>query len=384
MDLQKYINQHQKLQKHLLVFLDNPSNNETSFNDLFSVINTINCLENKEELELFLHFLSNIANNHCRQNLFIEKIDIILQHFHIKLNQNWSNYELFKLFKKNKLILYLLIKRNIIPLDQNILNFIVNNDDIKQYQYFMFFFPEIKKFADDHHPLIINNENISPIFICSQDFINDINEKRLIGENESYISSLIRNDSIKEFSAYFKRSNLSLSKTKLNPSVFETNNFLMNKTPTLIEYAAFFGAIQIFKYLLSNNVEIPNSLCIYAIHSNNLELITLLVKNHLVPKDLSYEECLIEAIKCHHNDVFLYIQNNLYGKKQSYNESIISSIIKYKNYVLFPKDFSSNFAFYYLCKYNYYSLVFKFLQSKHYDIERKIVLFKSIYNEIAL
>lgn len=49
-------------------------------------------------------------------------------------------------------------------------------------------------------------------------------------------------------------------------SIFEANSYLIEKkTQTLIEYAAFFGSIQIIKYLHFNNVELDPSLWIYVI-----------------------------------------------------------------------------------------------------------------------
>lgn len=58
------------------------------------------------------------------------------------------------------------------------------------------------------------------------------------GENDSYICSLIRQDLAEEFISYVNRANTSLS-CKVQPSFFETNAFLVKRSPTLIEYAAF-------------------------------------------------------------------------------------------------------------------------------------------------
>ena len=80
----------------------------------------------------------------------------------------------------------------------------------------------------------------------------------------------------------------------LNDSIFETNRFLINKTPKLIEYAAFFGSIQIFNYLITNNAEIKPSMWLYAIHGKNAEIIHLIEENQIRPQDGSYNECLIE------------------------------------------------------------------------------------------
>ena len=41
--------------------------------------------------------------------------------------------------------------------------------------------------------------------------------------------------------------------------------------PTLIEYTAFYGAIQILNYLNKRGVELTSSLWIYTIHSKNAE-----------------------------------------------------------------------------------------------------------------
>ena len=51
------------------------------------------------------------------------------------------------------------------------------------------------------------------------------------------------------------------------------------KKPTLIEYAAFNGSIQIFQYLKMNKVELNEELWSYAIHSGNAQIIHLLEEN---------------------------------------------------------------------------------------------------------
>ena len=77
--------------------------------------------------------------------------------------------------------------------------------------------------------------------------ISIFEKKCQLGENDLCICSLIRSDSVEEFVSYVNRKNLSLL-TKIKPSIYETNSFLIDKEPTLIEYAAFFGSIQIIQY----------------------------------------------------------------------------------------------------------------------------------------
>ena len=79
----------------------------------------------------------------------------------------------------------------------------------------------------------------------------------------------------------------------IKESIYETNLFLLkNKNPTIIEYAAFHGSIQIFTFLKINNVSLTSSLWPYSIHGNNDEILYLLEENHINPIDLCYEESL--------------------------------------------------------------------------------------------
>lgn len=70
---------------------------------------------------------------------------------------------------------------------------------------------------------------------------------------------MIRNDIVIDFISYVNKRNIRLSLT-IPKTIYETNVFLIKHNPTLIEYAAFFGSIQIFQYLLMNNVEINSNL----------------------------------------------------------------------------------------------------------------------------
>ena len=101
--------------------------------------------------------------------------------------------------------------------------------------------------------------------------INNFEEKCRIGENDSYICSLIRQDSVEEFISYVNKNNVSLS-SQILPSIYETNSFLIGKEPTLIQYAFYFGSIQIIRYLKYNNVLLSNSSWMYVVNSNNAEL----------------------------------------------------------------------------------------------------------------
>ena len=74
----------------------------------------------------------------------------------------------------------------------------------------------------------------------------------------------------------------------------------------MIEYASFYGLIQIFQYLLFNKVKISAEIWTYVIHGRNAEIIHIIEENEIKP-DFS---CIEESIKCHHNEITEYFLIN--------------------------------------------------------------------------
>ena len=136
-----------------------------------------------------------------------------------------------------------------------------------------------------------------------------------------------------------------------------------------------------------NNVELTPSLWLYSIHSKNAELIHLLESNEINPpkfmnnnskeEEGSYLTCLIESIKCHHNDFTEYIENNLIQKQEiestKAQKEILFNSIKYHNYSYFQTDMIKEEGFLYLCLYNYQQLIDLLLKEKEEEIKKKIV-----------
>ena len=222
-------------------------------------------------------------------------------------------------------------------------------------------------------------ENAKKSFLIDK-IPENFDEKQKVGENDDLISQLIRKDLIEEFIIYVNQNDYSLNSI-IKKSIFETNYFLIkHPKTTLIEYAAFFGSTQVFKYLYKNDVELTSSLWIYAIHSNNPEMIQLLEDNHVEPPNNSYEECIKESIKCHHNDIVNYIENNLIDYKiddidldEKYNENIYLYSFHYYNFVYLPPEIKNNAFFYYCCKYDYFLIVEYFLNTIDININDKII-----------
>ena len=240
-------------------------------------------------------------------------------------------------------------------------------------KYPQYLFDFIRPFIHEEERMKINKE----LAEYNVFFFDKYEEKHSNGQNLSVICELIRNDSVEEFISYVSRTNTSLSKTKINASICETNPLLLKNEPTLIEYAVFYGSIQFFQYLKFNEVVLSPMLWIYTIHSKNPELIHILEENEIMPEDRTYCVCLTEAIKCHHNNIANYIRFNLLEFK--YSEQIIGEKItkagfKYHNYSYFPDNLNNSYVFFCMCEFKYYDFVNIFLEVNKKDIESSVIL----------
>lgn len=212
----------------------------------------------------------------------MENLGKMIQYLIQKKISDISNFEIYQIFKNNKRILLLLLEQGIIRPDEIIISDIMITNDKNNFPYSHYLYSGIKSFIDKNEIKKIENE----IKQKYDEEITIFEEKCRTGENDSFICSLIRQDSVEDFISYVNRNNKSLS-SQIHPSIFETNLFLMNKTPTLIEYAMFFGSIQIIRYLYYNKVSLTNSMWLYVIHSNNPKLIHFLEENEILPEKKS-------------------------------------------------------------------------------------------------
>ena len=361
MNLDEYLNKIQEVQNCLIDFIEEKDDNESDFQNLKrKLLNGIKITSDFLDITILFHLLNSISNNHKRGPDFFIKIDRILSIFKDEIKNKLTNFEIFNIFQKNKIILLSLIEQKILFIDEQISEKIFMEKRLSM-QLHLYFWPESKNFD-----------------IMSQLYEDDIleyqdnfNELRKQGENHNYICQLIRKDSIDEFISYINKTNLSLNSSIPN-SLFETNPFLIensidrmdsiykdDKHISLIEYAAFYGSIRIFKYLLANEVELKPSLFLYAIHGENSEIIHLIEECEI--KDISFQQCYEEAIKCHHNQIANYIYDNFLNDNKS---SFIKQCLKYHNFQFIQKHIEiNNDTFYYLCKYNYFYLANIFIQN---------------------
>ena len=184
-----------------------------------------------------------------------------------------------------------------------------------------------------------------------------------------YECLLIRQDSIEEFVSYVNKTNFPLTGIICN-SIYETNNYLVRnvidredqvkqwknvfrKEMSLLEYAAFFGSIKIFNYLITNGVKLTSFLWPFAVHGNNSEIIYQLINDNIAPYNDLYIEMMIESIRCHHNEIADFIQSNFLSSEKE----DLTNIFRYYNFSLMKEEFINPSSFCALCKYNYYEFV---------------------------
>ena len=310
--------------------MDEENNSSIGFQE---IIKANNLSAKKSDLIEILRLITKVANNHTRTPNFSSKIQEILLFLKDKIISNFSNSEIFQIFKSNKRILLFLFEEKILIPDQSIADSLTTSN-FKQKKYIYYFYPELKSFYNDK---ILKNVNkkINYLLKKGNEFFE---EKRKIGENESDLSYIIRNDLIDDFVTLHNQSKLQFS-TKINQSIFETNPFLMKNQATLFEYSAFFGSIKIFNYMRINNVKLDSSLWFYAIHGNSPEIIHLLEENHIKPPANSNKKLLRESIKCHNNNITNYIKNSLMKNEVDEDHIYISLVLKNRNFSNFPEDF---------------------------------------------
>ena len=358
MEIKEYFDQMKELHILLLTFIKNSEFENDDLQILINFIKNHNIPNNREKFMNFLQLILQISNNHHRYPLFINKIEKILINFKEDIGRYFTDYDILRFFQSNKFILLFLIKENILHIN-NIFDEIIWTNDQNGNQYFYFLIPEITKYVDEKK---IKKIKYDFDFTMTENY----EEKREEGVNDSYISSLIRDDLVDEFISYINRKNISL-KSVIKRSVFETNSFLIENDPTLIEYATFYSSIRIFQYLKLNNVELSPSLWLYAVHSDNPEMIYLLEENKVNLPQNTFISILKEAIKCHHNDIVDYITNN-YSITNEIIDLIYEYSFRYYNYSLFPDDYeniNSKYVFFYISiNNNYKSLISSFLPNK--------------------
>ncbi len=384
MNIDDFVEKMKRIQQILIEFLEDEINIEENYEVFVETVTEQNMNKDIYQLKSVFQLINKIGCNHQRGYKFINKIEVVLTHFKKDMLQYFTNSEIFEIFKDNKRILLFLIQEKIIIIDEYIVALLTCDEFIKK-KYAEYFSPEIKPFFCEQ---FINKYKNSNSELKNVNFIQEIMknvpekfyEKRIEGENDNYICELIRLNKVNEFDAYINQNKLSFD-GYIPKSIFETNPFLIDKDRIkLIEYAAFFGSNDIIKYIqINGKVKLASNIWCYSIHSRSSELINDLENNHVLPPFNRYETILEESIKCHHISISNEIILNLIDKKEfQYNiesnfyDNHYRYAVEYHNYCFFP-DMKYKNIFFYLCEFDYHSLVMLYLKEKSIDINAKII-----------
>ncbi|KAK8892783.1 hypothetical protein M9Y10_030025 [Tritrichomonas musculus] len=329
MEIKNYLDQKKDFQNNLLAYLDNEDCDVNEIGDLLKYFNVMDINENRDELALLIEIIAQISYHHHRLPNFFVKLENILTNIKDALVKNFTNNEIYQFFCRNDRIICFLLKNQVIIPDPLFSNKIIRLTET-----------------------IKNQQEIE------------------IGENEQQICQIIRIDSIKEFVCYVTKLNYNL-KSGIKPSNFETNLFLIEKEATLIEYAAFYGSIQIFNYLRLNGIELKPSIWLYAIHGRNADLIHLLESFEVPPPNDSFIHCFNESVKCYHNELSNYFLNNHINVE--INRKFYSNCIKFLNFEFYPEELFKIDAFYNLCACNLISFIKIVLNDERVEINQKMI-----------
>ena len=195
--------------------------------------------------------------------------------------------------------------------------------------------------------MLKNNLDIEENIIKNICYEEDIFlEKRKIGENDTLLCKIIQRDLIDEFIIYINKEKIPIS-SRIMTSIFETNSFLLENCPTLLEYSAFYGSVQIFRYLINKGAKFTPSLLNFSIHGQNHEIIEKTMNNQNNTFK-SYISCLIESIKCHCCGLTQFIFDSYLKKSieniKAFDESFNKHCLKYYNYACLRKMLNHSFV----------------------------------------
>lgn len=325
--MQEYITEMKLIHKNILDFVDSDEDLESKYEELGRVLNPTQIKKNKFGLIEILYIILCIANKHYRSYNFFDKIERMLLLLKEDIKNTFTNNEIYDFFQTNNRILLFLLQEKLLTIDKYVheaihRNILINNTPYLEINAFMpnenqaryYFSPEL----DPSEPPV-----------CKDDFDADtFNQKRKNGENDNYICQLIRNDSVHEFIKYVNESEIDIF-SLLDRSFFETNLALNLMDVTMIQYAAYFGSIKIFQYLLNKKAKIDDDIWFFAIHGRNRRLIHLIEERLDIQSDLVLQYPFISA-EHHHNeltDYFFNYTNFTFPKGDFKTESHIYSLI---------------------------------------------------------
>ncbi|OHT11936.1 hypothetical protein TRFO_18412 [Tritrichomonas foetus] len=284
------------LQNYLLNFIDN-----SKILQFYEMVIETKIHQNNNMFSEFLSLLSFICAVRPKES---QSYIQLLIHFIPLIKENFSQKEIYQLFSPCKQFIILLYEHGCINL-----NDILGSREFQDHDSFIFF-PEIQE-NDEKYFLELKKYvwfNQLHIYYTNKMTISEFKEKRLLGLSEFEIVKIISEDKIDDFIDFVSSKNLDVF-SKPATSVFEYDPLIKGMKPDLIEYAAYFGSIHIFKYLLMQYEVaerlLDKNIFYFAVSGGSTEIIHLIESK----EKINYSLYVKYAIKTFQIDLVNYLFN---------------------------------------------------------------------------
>ena len=173
MTVNDYFKKMNEIQNEIIGFIDNDDEeSETYFQNFIKKVDLLNIQKTKYEMLSLLYLILNISNNHHQTQNFFEKIIKLISIYKNQIKKDFSDYEIFNIFRNNKKVLLYLIEDNFITISQSIVKAIEKDGNS------LYFIDKIQKYIRNSYYLSRIPDNLA--------------EKRKNDFNENYLYELIK------------------------------------------------------------------------------------------------------------------------------------------------------------------------------------------------
>lgn len=329
----------------------------------------------------FLNDLLNLIKSVDKSVLSTTKKSVIYQiltKLSVEIEQNFTEENLFSLYQNNEIILLYLLENHIISIEMIRKNI--------NYYWNKYFFPELLEsnkilFFQFYSKNRVLNDKSNII----NDYLTNISEFKIYrheNHSEDPIARLIRNDQIDTFIDTFEKMKIDLFSYKIKQSFFENQCIFYNVD--LINYAAGFGSLQIFKYLLMKKVKINKSIHKYAIIGGNYEIIHILEENNIEFNS----DSITTAIQYNQNEILNYLHSTIGLNFEKIHLLICFEFFNYfalnlifsENPEFFDLNEIGNNVFYESCKTGFITLSSFLINQRFIDVNYLYKILKIFYS----
>lgn len=254
----------------------------------------------KQKMELFLRSICHAIQ--CRPlnfNLYLK----LLQKFSKEIKDQFSSEYLLSRIFKNNFLRYKMYEIGLITYDS-----ILRQSNADK-NVFIYFFPEISV-----HDKRYYRRRLRQSFPLKQEIMSidpEFHKKmRKIGyRNDDDITISIIKDDIQTFQYLWEHQEIDLKKFIFKKSIYSINNFINEKEPNFLELSAFFGSIQVFKFLWMKKTFPIERISQFAIAGGCFEIIHI-IEDQQNLFDYHFISNINASICFSREEIYDYLMNN--------------------------------------------------------------------------